>query len=34
MQAVTPCVAEQQSEVEEVLDLFGGDARQALTAVL
>lgn len=34
MQAVTPCMEEQPNEVEEVLELFGGDARKALHAVL
>lgn len=34
MQAVTACVEEQPNEVEEVLELFGGDARKALSAVL
>ncbi|WP_377277022.1 hypothetical protein [Rhizobium sp. R86522] len=34
MQAVTPCMEEQPNEVEEVLKLFGGDARKALSAVL
>jgi hypothetical protein len=34
MQAVTPCIKEQPNEVEEVLELFGGDARKALHAVL
>lgn len=34
MQAVTPCMEEQPTEVEEVLELFGGDARKALCAVL
>ncbi len=34
MQAVSPCVEEQPSEVEKVLELFGGDARKALHAVL
>lgn len=33
MLAVTPCMAEQPSEVEEVLEVFGGDARKALSAV-
>lgn len=34
MQAVTARTDEQPSEVEEVLELFGGDARKALSAVL
>ena len=34
MQAVTPCMEEQPNEVEEVLKLFGGDARKALSEVL
>jgi len=34
MQAVTPCMEEQHNEVEEVLELFGGDALKALLAVL
>lgn len=34
MQAVTARTDEQPSEVEEVLELFGGDARKALHAVL
>jgi hypothetical protein len=34
MQAVTVCVEQQSSEVEKVLELFGGDARKALHAVL
>lgn len=34
MQAVTPCMEEQPNEVEEVVELFGGDARKALSAVL
>lgn len=34
MQAVIACVEEQPNEVEEVLALFGGDAREALRAVL
>lgn len=34
MQAVTQCVEERPNEVEEVLELFGGDARKALHAVL
>ncbi|MBU2326188.1 MAG: hypothetical protein KJ755_02330 [Alphaproteobacteria bacterium] len=31
---MTACVEEQPDEVEEVLALFGGDARKALCAVL
>lgn len=34
MQAVTPCMGKQPDAVEEVLELFGGDARKALHAVL
>lgn len=34
MQAVTPYLDEQADEVDEVLELFGGDARKALHAVL
>lgn len=34
MQAVTQCFDEQLTDVEEVLELFGGDARKALSAVL
>jgi hypothetical protein len=34
MQAVTQCMEQQSDEVEEILALFGGDARTALHAVL
>lgn len=34
MQTVTACVEKQPNEVEEVLELFGGDAHKALSAVL
>ena len=34
MQAVTPCMEEQPNEVDEVLELFDGDALKALHAVL
>lgn len=34
MQAVTQCREQQSNEVEEILALFGGDARKALHAVL
>lgn len=34
MQTVSPRSAEQQSEVEEVLELFGGDAHKALSLIL